>query len=455
MDRKPNILLVFSDQHRWCDLGCYGNEEVISPNFDAFAAKAAVFTNCISNSPVCVPARGSLLTGLMAHRHRAITNDLPIDTSVESIASVLNRNGYHTGYIGKWHLGGVPRSRVIPQEERLGFNEWKVCNCSHNYMKSHYYDENNQKHLIQGYEPIAQTDLAIDFIQRNNGNPWGLVVSYGPPHDPYFQVPDRYLKLYQNTDLSIRENVPDSIMHTRDVCLTKEDVGNNLKGYYAHITALDEQFGRLMDTLDAQGELDNTIIVYTSDHGDMLGSQGLTNKQLPYDESIKVPLMIYYKDNTLCTISDEMLSLVDLPVSLLGLASMRFANEVDGDDLHQVFIDSQAKGCEYAYIYDFVPCHQAYFRGSIEWRGIRTKAFTYARSSDSSFAVLFNNQEDPLQRDNLISDSKIRNELECHLRAAINRWGDEDLPWDKFIRDFGYTDEWNKSQLFFNLPTLE
>src|SRR5690554_3548663 len=193
MSVKPNVLLVFSDQHRYCDLGCYGNTEVITPNFDAFAEKAAVFTNCISNSPLCVPIRGSMMTGLMPHNHRAITNDLPIDTSLESIATVMNRNGYHTGYIGKWHLGGVPRERAIKEDERLDFTEWKVCNCNHDYYGGYYYDENNIKHVITGYEPIGQTDMAIEFIERNNDKPWGLVLSYGPPHDPYFKVPDEYL----------------------------------------------------------------------------------------------------------------------------------------------------------------------------------------------------------------------------------------------------------------------
>ena len=130
---RPNLLFVFSDQHRYCDLACNGNHQIVSPHFDAFAEKALSFRNCISNSPVCVPARGSLMTGLYPLRHRAVSNDLPIDPGLHSIAHQMNRHGYRTGYIGKWHLGGIPRDAPVPKGARLGFGEWKVCNCNHHY----------------------------------------------------------------------------------------------------------------------------------------------------------------------------------------------------------------------------------------------------------------------------------------------------------------------------------
>lgn len=146
LKQNPNILFLFSDQHRWCDLGCYGNDQIISPNLDAFAQKAIRFNNCISNSPVCVPARGSLLTGLFPLRHGAVSNDLPMRKDVESISHVLAREGYHTGYIGKWHLAGIPRDQYIPEGKgRFGFKEWKVANCNHDYMNAYYYDEENKR----------------------------------------------------------------------------------------------------------------------------------------------------------------------------------------------------------------------------------------------------------------------------------------------------------------------
>ncbi len=385
---RPNILFAFSDQHRWRDMGCYGNDQVLTPNFDAFAREAIRFNNCISNCPVCVPIRGSLLTGLLPLKHGAITNDLPICHDVTSIAHVLKENGYHTGYIGKWHLAGVPRDQYIPPGKgRLGFEEWKVCNCSHAYMDAYYYGEDNSRIEIEGYEPIEQTRLAIDFIERNSKEkqPWCLYLSWGPPHDPYRSVPDSYLDIYKHMELRLRDNIPSTIKHTLNKTYTVDQIKDFIKGYYAHITALDEQFGRLIRALEQTGQIDNTIIIYTSDHGDMLGSQGVTNKQWPYDESIKVPLLVYWKGKTINGVSDELIGLVDLPVSILGLLGLEFPCEVDGQDLHHLFIDEKARGLESCYIFDYIPSHQAAARGSSEWRGIRTKRYTYARTASDEW----------------------------------------------------------------------
>jgi arylsulfatase A-like enzyme len=450
---KPNILIVLSDQHRFCDLGCYGNLEVITPHFDAFAVQAVRFSQCISNSPLCVPARASLLTGLAPHRHRAITNDLPVDPSCASIATFLNRQGYQTGYIGKWHLGGIPRDKPIEASCRLGFSEWKAANCHHQYHRGFYFDEANQRHEIAGYEPIAQTDLTIDFISRNQENAWCCVLGFGPPHDPYLDVPDRYLDLYRDRDLTLRGNVLDTILQRAGVTMNRQQLLESYRGYYAHITAIDEQFGRIIAFLDQSGQLDQTIIVYTSDHGDMLGSQGYLNKQLPFDEAIRVPLLVRYGKKTFCGVQNGQISLMDLPVSLLGLSGSSFDNPVDGQDLHRLFVDPQADGLKQAYILDSVPCHQSYQRGGKEWRGLRSARYTYARSADGTVCWLFDNHDDPLQQNNLSDQAGLRSSLEKTLQQLVARH-DDFLSWDSYIRKYGFQDEWNRSQEYFNLPTM-
>lgn len=460
MDHRkyPNILFVFSDQHRWCDLGCYGNKQVRSPNLDAFAQRAVVFTNCIANCPVCVPMRASMLTGVHPVKHRAAANDLPMKHGIPTIGDVLSAAGYHTGYIGKWHLAGVPREQFIPAGPgRFGFQEWKVCNCNHDYMHAYYYDEENRRIAIDGYEPIEQTRLAVDFIHRNAGKPWGLILSWGPPHDPYRLVPENYLKPYDNMEIYLRPNVPDQVMLTFKRMLTQKDIIQCLRGYYAHITALDEQFGRLIAALEATGQMENTIILYTSDHGDMLGSQGFMNKQFPYEESIKVPLLVYWKGRTVHTVSEELIGLVDLPVSLLGLAGLRFPGEVDGQDLHTLFIDKEAKGLDACYIYDLIPAHQSPMRGGREWRGLRTRRYTFARSALNEGDVLYDNIADPYQLRNLVNEpaaAPIKRELLESLDSFIAKH-DALLPWDEFVRQFGFKEAWNKSQAYFNLPLLE
>ncbi len=462
-DTKPNLLLVFSDQHRWCDLGYMGNKEVLTSNFDAFADKAAVMSHCISNTPVCVPARGSLLTALTPVRHKAISNDLAIDHQVQSIAHLMNDAGYHTGYVGKWHLAGIPRDAAIAEDHRLGFCEWKVANCTHDYMDSYYHDEQNRYHKIDGYEPENQTDLAIQFIQDQSlVEPWGLVLSWGPPHDPYDQVPDRYKVLYQDLDPELRGNVTTPAYYRPDRELDEQGLKQSLRGYYAHITALDEQFGRLLRTLEETNQLDNTIVVYTSDHGDMLGSQGTTNKQWPYDESIRVPLMVYWQGHTKQLWSDELIGLIDLPSSLMQMMGLEFdlakdSKSVDGKKLAGLFFDPDAQGQSACYIADHIACHQAYWRGGSEWRGIRNKRYTYACMATGDDFILYDNELDPLQLRNLVDDKDyqgIKNSLHQELVSLVNQY-DGFYPYKEFVMQYGLLEEWNASQNYFGLPTIE
>lgn len=458
-EKRPNLLFVFSDQHRWCDLGCYGNEQVISPNLDAFAAKAVRFERCISNSPLCVPARGILLTGCFPLKHGALSNDLPIRHDAESYADVLARGGYRTGYIGKWHLAGVPRNQFIPAGRgRLGFQEWKAANCTHQYMDSYYDDEENRRHKIDGYEPAEQTRLAVEFIERRReGGPWSLTLSWGPPHDPYFAVPGKYLDLYKDADIRLRGNVTEPVNAGRGRTLTAAQIREHYRGYYAHITALDELFGELLAALERTGQTDNTVIVYTSDHGDMLGSQGLTNKQLPYEESVRVPLMVYWKGHTLeGAVRDELIGLVDLPVSLLGLLGLGYSGPVDGCDLHRLFTDAGAQGRESCYMFDLIPCHQSYWRGGREWRGICTGRYMFARTASDEGFALYDNAADPLQQRNLIGvpeARELRERLTALLQEHIDRH-DRLLPGEELIREYGLTEEWNRSQAYFKLPLL-
>jgi arylsulfatase A-like enzyme len=454
-DKSPNILFVFSDQHRWCDLGCSGNSEVATPHFDRFAREGLRIERCISNSPLCVPARGSLLTGLSSLKHGAAANDLPIRPGVESVATALGRAGYHTGYIGKWHLGGVPRDRFIPEDHRLGFTEWKACECGHDYMTSHYHDEENIRHDIAGYDAEEYTTLADSFIRRNAGTPWGLWLSWGPPHDPYFDVPQNYLDLYAGRNLPLRPNVPEEIIDRIGPSGGRDRVQmeQNLHGYYAHITALDEQFGRLLRALEETGQAENTIVVYTSDHGDMLGSQGWTNKQLPFEESIRVPLLLRGPDIRRGT-APASIGLTDLPVSLLALANVEMPG-ADGRDLRRIFTDP-SPGADACYIFDLIPCHQATWRGGWAWRGVRTARHTYACREDGTPWLLFDNDADPFQLQNLVDQPETAAlQRDLHARTAVfaDKY-DALTPWQHLISANGLTQDWNKSQRYFGLPEL-
>lgn len=452
---------MFGDQHRFCDLPCYGNQAVVAPNFERIAREGRVFEHCYSNSPVCVPARGSLLTGLLPVRHRAVTNDLPIDPACESIAHILGREGYDTAYIGKWHLGGVPRERFIPKEERLGFVGWKASECIHNYLDSYYDDENNVRHAIDGYEPDVQGDMAAEYVCGHTGKPWCLYLSFATPHDPYELVPARYKDLYKQKQTK-RGNVrlPVCILGKTDY-LPEGMYGDGAwleeayRGYYAHITAIDVQLGKLFAALEESGQAENTLVLYTSDHGDMLGSHGMHGKQVPYDESVRVPLLAWHPGGVLPGRESAIVSLVDLPVTAAGYVGARFTDP-DGLDLSNLLL-GDGNGREEAYIFEHVAAHQACDRDDDwnEWRGVRTRRYTYARSPECELA-LYDNVFDPLQLNNLIDDpcyQEVRVRLANKVTELAARY-DRELPWDEFLRYYGLEEEWNKSQRYFGRHEL-
>ena len=166
---QPNVIFVFGDQWRAEALGYAGNSQVKTPALDKFASEAVVFTNAVSTFPVCTPYRASLMTGQYPLTHRVIYNDKPLETDAISIADVYKEAGYHTAYIGKWHIDGNERSAFIPKERRQGFDYWKVLECTHDYNNSWYWDNDDQKKKWEGYDAIAQTNDAIGYLKQHDG----------------------------------------------------------------------------------------------------------------------------------------------------------------------------------------------------------------------------------------------------------------------------------------------
>ena len=176
---KPNLIFVFADQWRAEAVGYAGNKQVMTPAIDKFASEAVVFTNAISTFPVCTPYRATLMTGQYPLSHQVIYNDKPLKSEAVCIAEVYKEAGYHTAYIGKWHINGGDRTAFIPEERRQGFDYWKVLECTHDYNNSWYWDNDDQKKRWDGYDAIAQTSDAIQYIkQQNSDEPFILFLSF-------------------------------------------------------------------------------------------------------------------------------------------------------------------------------------------------------------------------------------------------------------------------------------
>lgn len=447
----PNVVVVIADQFRGMEMGCAGNAAIRTPNLDRLAREGVRFTHAYANVPVCVPSRACMLTGRFPLSHRTVANDLPLPESEVTLAEQLRDAGYRTGYIGKWHLDGVPRTKFTPPgPRRQGFDDfWAVWNCAHSYLDFQFFRDVPTPVHMTGYEPVAQTDLALEFMAQKDARPFCLFLAWGPPHDPYYQVPEQYRRMYDPGRLPLRPNVSDKL--GANPALGPIDRANgmrrNFADYYAAITALDEQMGRLLLSLEQSGQAKNTLVVFTSDHGDMLFSHGRLKKQQPYEEAANVPLLMRWTGRLPAgRVAETMVGTVDLAPTLLSLVGQKVPGRMEGQNLAHAALGLPGKERKSVFLMDMVPTDEGRQMGQLEWRGVRTARYTYARWIDGKDWLLFDNQRDPYQQRNLIGDpdvGDVRKELATELDGWMRRTRDAGLPWDQILRKLRLTELWN------------
>lgn len=437
---KPNIIVVLADQWRAQDIGYAGNPIVKTPHFDQLASESVVFNTAASVLPVCSPFRASLLTGQYPLTHGIFYNDKPLRNEALTMAEIYKEAGYQTGYIGKWHLNGhaineepfSARDQPIPQNRRQGFDYWKAREVTHDYNNSFYFDENDKRQEWAGYDAFSQTDSAISYIHRNRENPFLLVLSWGSPHAPYQTAPEKYRKMYNPDEITVRPNVPENL---------QDSARHLLAGYYAHCTALDDAMGKLVATLEDEGLAENTILLFTSDHGDMLLSRGVLKKQRPWDESLLVPMLLRYPAQLSHQQIDQPINTPDLLPTLLGLSNIKIPATVEGKNLSDALTGKEEYPKEAAFIQAPVPFHQWNFQnGGREYRAIRTDRYTYARDLQGPW-LLYDNQQDPYQLTNLVNQQKyqdVQAELEAILQQKLHQTKDAFLTADAYMQQWNY-----------------
>lgn len=411
MPDRPNVLFVLTDQMRAQAMGCMGNDQVDTPTLDQMADNGVLCTRTYSPDPVCTPARGSILTGQYPHLHRALANNFRLPESVTTIADVLDDAGYRTGYIGKWHLDGEPKPGYIPPERRQGFDYWKGFNRGHAHLKGHpHVDEDGTVSWKEGYQPEVQTDMAIDFVNEctADDDPFFCFLSWGPPHLPY-EAPDEYEAMYNAVELELRPNVPE-----RMAAQARRD----LVPYYGMITSIDDQLDRLLAALEERGIADDTIVVFTSDHGELVGSQGEYYKGQPWEESIRVPLIWRYPEGLPSgETCDDIVSLVDLMPTILSLCGADAPNGVQGEDLLESLSGRAPLGRDGVYV-------QHGLGSDGEWRALRTDDHLLVVDANGESQRFYNTADDPYQQHNLVDLIHGRVDLERSLVEAAKEYDD-------------------------------
>jgi arylsulfatase A-like enzyme len=341
-----NILFLFADQMHAFAMGCMDNAEIHTPHLDRLAAEGVLFRNAYSNAPVCTPYRGTLFTGRYGSQTDMLGNTAAIPTDEATLADCLNDAGYRTSYIGKWHIGDT-WNQAVPAELRGGFTDFIGYQAHNDFLTDVWlFDEAGERHVFDKHRTDATTDVAIERLEGIAGEPFAMFVSYQSPHYPVQPSPE-YAAMYEGRQLTRRPNCADvepyTGTHSPPSPKPREDDPNYqryggdldeyLRLYYAMVTQLDANVGRMLAKLDALGIADDTVVVFTSDHGDLRGSHGRTNKGLAWEESSHVPQIVRVPGGRCGVAADGMVSGVDFFPTLLNFAGAPCPTDKEGVDL--------------------------------------------------------------------------------------------------------------------------
>jgi len=473
--KKPNLLFVMADQFRKQAMGFMNQDPVRTPNFDRFTGNALVCTNAISSCPICTPFRAMLMTGRYPLSSGMTANcqpglDLELGENEICIGDILKANGYQTGYIGKWHLDMPSRNKMKdppddpsdpwdgwtpPGHRRHGFDFWYAYNCNNSHFNPNYWKDNPEKIEAQEWSVKHERNIAIEFIKnRQKDKPFALFVSWNPPHPPFI-APQRAISAYEGRKLPARPNVT----------LADEKFQESRLHYFAAVSSCDFNFGRLLAALDELGVADNTIVVFTADHGEMMGSHGRFGKHIWYEESIGIPFMIRWPGRIKPRREDMPFASYDFMPTLLGLMQLPIPEVVEGTDYSKVLLRKKMSKPTAAFIANYSNPGKVLAVGqepsqwvsegarlremgidwrTLEYRGLRTKQYTYVvdrytegpagtpqNASDITKAIsegtitkrlLYDNKTDPYQLKPVEAIHAKENPIMAELDKELQQW---------------------------------
>ncbi len=471
--KRPNVLYVFSDQHRAASLPGMPCNEAAAPNIAAFRSANFSMDMCVSNYPLCTPYRGMLMTGKYPHQSGLVAGGVKMNPDEFTLTKAFKAAGYHTSYIGKWHLGRDSQF-VPPGPLRFGIDDYLIWSKTDRHYSSYTFDPvTGQKLTPPGWNATAMTDQAIALLKAKpagpDSQPWFMEVSWNPPHPP-FDPPAADQAPYAGT-LQRRPNV--KIGRGPKPVQSDENFHAAAQGYFGGITGVDLEFARLLKTLDEIGAAGDTIVIYTSDHGEMMGSQGLMGKRVPFEESIHVPFLVRYPGVTgKGGRSKALFAAIDIYPTVCGLAGLQVPKHCQGRDLSGIMRGEAAEAAKIVFLMNThdtannpyngdknttyeIPNTQhteknihatanetddAGEEGNAEgkaggktgppqgpiFRGARTDQYTYAVNENGRW-VLYDNLADPYQLKNLVEDARHKERMDgfdAQIKAWMQHTGD-------------------------------
>jgi len=457
--KRPNLLFIFPDQYRKQAMGFMNQDPVNTPNIDALSRQGVVFSNAVSNHPLCSPYRGMLLTGkyplsngVLSNCHSGRTkhgNFLKPDDICFS--DVLSQNNYNAGYVGKWHLDGpeppedgkanVWDSYCKPGRYRHGFDFWYSYGADDNHLTPHYWindaKEEEAKYFEQ-WSPEHEAEVVQKYLQnagdkfRDDEKPFALFWGINPPHHPFNLVPEKYKKNFEGKTEKDVLNRP-NVQFSNNTEMGDHGFGDmwvddridQSTDYFAMCEGVDEQIGKVLQTLKEQGLDDNTIVIFTSDHGEMLGSHGMMHKNIWFSEAYDIPFIIRWPEKIKPGTDDLLLSVPDIMPTLLSLMGMKkdIPAEVEGKDYSGIFKNEPVERPEAALYFFAKPEDETEKR-----RGVKTHTHTYVIAYDNKgekHQFLYDDVNDPYQMKNIYGENtELEQDLTEKLREILIRTND-------------------------------
>lgn len=366
------------------------------------------------------------------------------------VGQVLKEAGYDTAYIGKWHLDEPEQNHceepksgardwdayTPPGVRRHGFDYWYSYGTYDMHLSPHYWQDTDEMIKVKQWSPEHETDKAIEYLseKRDKSKPFALYMSWNPPHSVYSEVPEEYLELYDKVKLKSNVCLRDIHHHTgENAARTEEEMMLTTKQYYAAVSGLDKQFGRLIDYLKENNLYDDTLIILSADHGDMMGSHGLMGKHVWYEESIRIPFVVHMpgNDNKKCC---TCIGSQDMMPTVLGLLNCPIPDTVEGEDCSR-FIKGEEDEERVSFICaspgraDFVEKFKKAGKNpaAYGWRGVRTKRYTFVLELGYDVICkpkryLYDILKDPEQKNLLDLENEENKEIAKKLEAEVIGW---------------------------------
>jgi N-acetylglucosamine-6-sulfatase len=410
--KAPNVVFILIDDQRYDFLSYLNHPWIKTPNIDRLASNSVYFENAFVTTSLCSPSRASILTGMYAHAHTVIDNDTPLPPELPTFPSVLQKGGYKTALIGKWHMGGAGA------QPRPGFDLWLSFPGQGKFVDPDF-NRNGEPFTKKGYMTDILTDYAVEFINENvkSNTPYCLYLAHKNVHEP-FTPADRHAGHYK--DLIIPR--PSTFANTEENTLGKPDwvvkqrkswhgsERENLGGfdeffrrYSECMLSVDESVGRVVKTLEDLGELDNTIIVYFSDNGYLMGEHGLIDKRVMYDPSIRVPMFVHYPAMIKEPKKRQEFALsIDIAPTILEMTNQPIPESMHGESLLPLIQNKKTewrKDFLYEYFIDFNAVQTPTIFG------LRTQEYSYSSTQGVwDIFELYDMKKDPEQKNNLLGN---------------------------------------------------